>query len=152
MPDVVCTVHRIAMCMSRPTRRTNSYNVSFLSLSALHVSDSLVHHQERRFGAVYRHWYMPVPYVWLLCGYRHTTARRTGLYQMRCTDLCQNAISQTWLITQTSATLYYSTYHSLHIQCLRRSSWGWISTCFGPHRSIRRSFYVDTVYADYGTW
>ena len=27
----------------------------YLSLSALHVSDSLVHHQERRFGAVYRH-------------------------------------------------------------------------------------------------
>ena len=28
----------------------------YLSLSALHVSDSLVHHQERRFGAVYRNW------------------------------------------------------------------------------------------------
>ena len=28
----------------------------YLSLSALHVSDSLVHHQERRFGAVYRSW------------------------------------------------------------------------------------------------
>ena len=32
----------------------------YLSLSALHVSDSLVHHQERRFGAVYRKWYKPV--------------------------------------------------------------------------------------------
>ena len=32
----------------------------YLSLSALHVSDSLVHHQERRFGAVYRNWYKPV--------------------------------------------------------------------------------------------
>ena len=32
----------------------------YLSLSALHVSDSLVHHQERRFGAVYRNWCMPV--------------------------------------------------------------------------------------------
>ena len=31
----------------------------YLSLSALHVSDSLVHHQERRFGAVYRNWYKP---------------------------------------------------------------------------------------------
>ena len=30
-----------------------------LSLDALHVSDSLVHHQERRFGAVYRNWYIP---------------------------------------------------------------------------------------------
>ena len=67
----------------------------YLSLSALHVSDSLVHHQERRFGAVYRNWYMPVyagicRYVWLLCGYSHTTARRmvpayTDIYQMRCT-------------------------------------------------------------------
>ena len=32
----------------------------YLSLSALHVSDSLVHHQERRFGAVYRNWYKAV--------------------------------------------------------------------------------------------
>ena len=24
-------------------------------------------------------------YVWLLCGYSHTTAKRIGLYQMRCT-------------------------------------------------------------------
>ena len=31
-----------------------------MSLSALHVSDSLVHHYEQRFGAVYRNWYMPV--------------------------------------------------------------------------------------------
>ena len=31
----------------------------YLSLSALHVSDSLVHHQERRFGAVYGNWYKP---------------------------------------------------------------------------------------------
>ena len=29
----------------------------YLSLSALHVSDFLVHHQERRFGAAYRNWY-----------------------------------------------------------------------------------------------
>ena len=34
--------------------------------------------------------YMPVPNVWLLCGYSHTTTRRmvpayTGIYQMRCT-------------------------------------------------------------------
>ena len=41
----------------------------YLSLSALHVSDSLVHHQERRFGAVYRNWYKPV---------RLAVARRTG--------------------------------------------------------------------------
>ena len=30
-----------------------------LSLSALHVSDSLLHHLERRFGAVHRNWYKP---------------------------------------------------------------------------------------------
>ena len=28
---------------------------------------------------------MPVPYVWLLCGYSHTTTRRIGVYQIRCT-------------------------------------------------------------------
>ena len=28
---------------------------------------------------------MPVPYVWLFCGYSHTTARRTGIYQKQCT-------------------------------------------------------------------
>ena len=44
----------------------------YLSLSALHVSDSLVHQLEQRFEAVYRNWYMPVPYVWLLCCYSHT--------------------------------------------------------------------------------
>ena len=32
----------------------------YLSLSALRVSDSLVHHQERRVGAVHRSWYKPV--------------------------------------------------------------------------------------------
>ena len=48
----------------------------YLSLSALHVSDSLVHHQERRVGAACRNWYKPVPYVWLLCGYNRKTARR----------------------------------------------------------------------------
>ena len=32
----------------------------YLSLSALYVSDSLVHHQEQRFGAAYRNWYVPV--------------------------------------------------------------------------------------------
>ena len=39
----------------------------YLSLSALHVSKSLVHHQERRSGAVYRNWYKPVSRViaWL---------------------------------------------------------------------------------------
>ena len=32
----------------------------YLSLSALHVSESLVHHQERRFVVVYRNWYKSV--------------------------------------------------------------------------------------------
>ena len=32
----------------------------YLSLSSLHISDSFVHHQERRFGAVYRNCYKPV--------------------------------------------------------------------------------------------
>ena len=33
----------------------------YLSLIALHVSDTLVHHQEQHFGGVYRNWYKPVP-------------------------------------------------------------------------------------------
>ena len=59
--------------ISRPTRSTYSYNVS-LSLSALHVSDSLVHHQERRFGA----------------GYKHTTARRMVPAYTKCDIQLQN--------------------------------------------------------------
>ena len=45
--------------------------------------------------------------------------------QAHATDLCHNSTLQTWLITQTSPTLYYSTYHSLHIQYLHKSSWRW---------------------------
>ena len=52
--------------ISRQTRCTNSYMYLYLSLSALHVSDTWVHHQERRVGAVYRNWYKPVPYVRLI--------------------------------------------------------------------------------------
>ena len=48
----------------------------YLSLSALHVSDSLVHHQGRRFGAVYRNWYKLI---------RLAVARRISLYQFRYT-------------------------------------------------------------------
>ena len=47
----------------------------YLSLSALHVSDYLVYHQEQHFGAVYLMWCMPVPYIWLLCGYSRITSR-----------------------------------------------------------------------------
>ena len=62
----------------------------YLSLSALHVSDSFVHHQERRFGAIYRNWYKPVPYVWLLCGYKHTKARRMVPAYTHCDIYLQN--------------------------------------------------------------
>jgi hypothetical protein len=34
--------------------------ILYLSLSALHLSASLVHHQERCFGQVYNSWYKPV--------------------------------------------------------------------------------------------
>ena len=44
----------------------------YLSLSALHVSDSLVHHQEKRFGAVYRNWYKPLRLA-VVRLYRHKT-------------------------------------------------------------------------------
>ena len=53
----------------------------------------LVHRQEQLYKlyiafGIFR--YVLVPYVWLLCDYSHTTARRmvpayTGIYQMRCT-------------------------------------------------------------------
>ena len=42
----------------------------YLSLSALHISDSLVYHPEQCFGAVHRNWYKPVPYGWLLFDYK----------------------------------------------------------------------------------
>ena len=54
--------------ISRPTSCTNSYNVSLFIINAVHVSDFLVHHQERRLLKLYRNWYKPVPYIWLLCG------------------------------------------------------------------------------------
>ena len=44
----------------------------YLTLSALHVSDSLVHNQDRRVGAVYRNWYKPV---------RLAVARATASFQ-----------------------------------------------------------------------
>ena len=66
-------MHRESYCnvyVSRPTRCTNFYNVSYLSLSALHVSDSLVHHLEQRLEL-----YIVTGicrYVWML----RATARR----------------------------------------------------------------------------
>ena len=39
----------------------------YLLLSALHVSDSFVRHQEQRFGAVYRNWHMPVRLAYTKC-------------------------------------------------------------------------------------
>ena len=59
--DIVCTVHRTAMCIYVEQLDAQILIMClYLSLSALHVSHSLVHHQERRFGAVYRNWYKPV--------------------------------------------------------------------------------------------
>ena len=48
----------------------------------------LVHHQEQLYKLYIA--FGTCRYVWLLCGYSHTTARRmvpvyTGMYQMRCT-------------------------------------------------------------------
>ena len=52
----------------------------YLPLSALHVSDSLGHHQERRFGAVYRNWYKLL----------HATARRMEPACTNCDIQLQN--------------------------------------------------------------
>ena len=52
----------------------------YFPLDALHVSDRISPSSGANFHKLYivigicR--YMPVPYVWLLCGYRRTTARR----------------------------------------------------------------------------
>jgi hypothetical protein len=46
--------------ISRPIDAQILIMCLYLSLNALHVSDCLVHHQERLFGAVYRNWYKPV--------------------------------------------------------------------------------------------
>ena len=49
----------------------------YLSLSALHVSDSLVYHQERRFLKLY--------IAIGICRYHTYGTKRTGLYQLRYT-------------------------------------------------------------------
>ena len=39
----------------------------YLPLSALHVSDCPVQHQEQRFGVVYSNWYKPVRLAYTSC-------------------------------------------------------------------------------------
>ena len=58
----------------------------------------LVHHQEQLLKAVHRIWYMPVLYVWLLCGYSHTTARHIRIKQIRCTAYIKNVAPDDCLI------------------------------------------------------
>ena len=48
------TVSHNNVYVSRPTRCTNSYNVSLFIIKCSTVSDCLVHHQEQHFGTVYR--------------------------------------------------------------------------------------------------
>ena len=60
--DIVCTLHRIALCIQVDRLDAQILIIClYLSLSALRVSDSLVRHQERRFGAAYRNWYKVAP-------------------------------------------------------------------------------------------
>ena len=83
--DVVCTVHRIAICIQVDQLDAQILIMClYLSLSALHVSDPLVHHQERHSGAVYRKLYMLVPYVWLL---RATATRMVPAYMCTSCDI-----------------------------------------------------------------
>ena len=60
----------------RPTRCTNSYNVSLFIIKC----STCFHHQGQRSGAVHRNWYKPARLA-----VATTTARRTGLYQFRYT-------------------------------------------------------------------
>ena len=52
----------------------------YFPLDALHVSDCVSPSSGATFYKLYIAFgicrYMPVPYVWLLCGYSHTTASR----------------------------------------------------------------------------
>ena len=61
----------------------------YFPLDALNVSDYISPSPGATFYKLYIAFricrYMPVPYVWLSYGYSHTTARRIGIYQMRCT-------------------------------------------------------------------
>ena len=68
--DIVCAVRRIAMCIKVDKLDEQIHIMRlYLSLSALHVSDSL---------------------VWLLCGYSHTTARRMIPTYANCDIQLQN--------------------------------------------------------------
>ena len=57
----------------------------YFLLDALDVSDYISPSSGATFYKLYIAFvicrYMPVPYVWLLCGYSHTTARRIGIYR-----------------------------------------------------------------------
>ena len=60
----------------------------YFPLDALHVSDHISPSSAATFYKLYIAFGI-CRYVWLLCGYSHTTARRmvsayTGIYQMRC--------------------------------------------------------------------
>ena len=62
----------------------------YFLLDALHVSDCISPHLGATFVSCITHLVYAGTIVWLLFGYRHTTARRmvqayTGVYQMRCT-------------------------------------------------------------------
>ena len=53
----------------------------YFLLGALLVSDFVSPSSGATLLAVHHIWYMPVPYVCLLCGYNHTTDRRIGIYR-----------------------------------------------------------------------
>ena len=59
----------------------------YFPLDALRVSEYISPSSEATFISCTSHLvYAGIcRYVWLLCGYSHITARRTGIYQMRCT-------------------------------------------------------------------
>ena len=60
----------------------------YFPLDALHVSDCISPSSGATFYKLYIAFgicrYMPVPYVWLLCGYSHTTARRMVPAHTKC--------------------------------------------------------------------
>ena len=105
----------------------------------------LVHHQEQLYKlyiafGIWR--YMPVPYVWLLCGNSHTTARCVGIL---CILLVHTHIHMLCFLTSDAGVAEVPVvFHDLkYFQCVIRDSNIQISPAsYSPIRKTKQSQYV----------
>ena len=76
----------MGMCINQQDARISVIRLYF-PLDALHVSDYVSPSSGATFISCTSHLvYAGISrYVWVLCGYSHTTPKRTGLYQLRYT-------------------------------------------------------------------